>query len=264
MDENIILDRLKELRRWQEEQRMMLAKNQLDQQKMLNLEKRKLFQLFGVSGMPDDNSFENDYDSISIQDGVTANQNNNEFPSSHYDVLRFDEKEPRLQPQSKQKIKNLVNTSGNRSKSDEQQHNYSHNGAITKRPFLKRGEGLKNRFKVSPDAFRLNNLPKYKFANKNTRHAQYNQRMNWQQNTNDAKTVYRVNVTNEPDSSEGCPNNAINDTTNQTCKFNLIASDSSAQKYKQEDGSSKGVTPLGEVSCNSNENLNGGLYILLL
>lgn len=36
---------------------------------------------------------------------------------------------------------------------------------IVKRPFLKRGEGLTNRFKVDPDRYKLHNLPKYKFAN---------------------------------------------------------------------------------------------------
>lgn len=33
-----------------------------------------------------------------------------------------------------------------------------------KRPFLKRGEGLTNRFKVHPDSYNLKNLPKYKFS----------------------------------------------------------------------------------------------------
>ncbi|KAH8278612.1 hypothetical protein KR018_006013 [Drosophila ironensis] len=39
-----------------------------------------------------------------------------------------------------------------------------------KRPFLRRGEGLKQRFKINPDALRLENLPRYKFANA---HPQY-------------------------------------------------------------------------------------------
>lgn len=38
------------------------------------------------------------------------------------------------------------------------------NNKITKRTFLKRGEGLKSRFGVHPDAFKLENLPKYKYA----------------------------------------------------------------------------------------------------
>lgn len=47
----------------------------------------------------------------------------------------------------------------------------------TKKPFLKRGEGLTTRFKVNPDKFKLENLPKYKFArrrsvNKENRPAQ--------------------------------------------------------------------------------------------
>lgn len=36
--------------------------------------------------------------------------------------------------------------------------------AVVKRPFLKRGQGLTNRFKIHPDQYKLQNLPKYKFA----------------------------------------------------------------------------------------------------
>lgn len=270
IDENIILDRLNKLRRWQEEQRMILAENQLDQQKMLHLEKKKLYELFGVSGTPDDSSFENHYDKswISNQDVITVNQNNYECTSKNYDVSRYDDKDLRLQQQSKQKIKNIVETFGNRSKSDEQNFNYSQNGEIPRRPFLKRGEGLKNRFKISPDAFRLNNLPKYKFANKNTRHAQYNQKRHkkchQQENTNEGKTVIKVDVTNEPVSPEGCPNNAFSEI--QKCEFNIIkrASASVAEKYKQEKGQSNEFTPKGQVNCYSNENQNRGIYIFLI
>lgn len=263
IDENIILNRLNELRRWQEDQRMILAENQLDQQKMLHLEKQKLYELFGVSGMPDDSSPENQYDrsTISKQDSITANQFSDNSTSKHYDISSFDEKKLRLQTQSKQKIQNIVETFGNRSRSDEENHNYSQNVEIPRRSFLKRGEGLKSRFKISPDAFRLNNLPKYKFANKNTRHAQYDQKMNKkchrQENTNDAKTVFKVGVTNEPGPPEGCLNNAIND-TNQRCEFNIHkrAPDSGAQKYKQVERSYE-FTPLSE-------NQNGGIHFSIV
>uniref|UniRef100_A0A1Q3F2G5 Putative t complex protein n=1 Tax=Culex tarsalis TaxID=7177 RepID=A0A1Q3F2G5_CULTA len=36
---------------------------------------------------------------------------------------------------------------------------------VPAKPFLKRGEGLKARFKVDPNVFKLDNLPKYKYAN---------------------------------------------------------------------------------------------------
>lgn len=35
---------------------------------------------------------------------------------------------------------------------------------VIKRPFLRRGEGLTNRFKIPPDRYNLQNLPRYKFA----------------------------------------------------------------------------------------------------
>lgn len=37
------------------------------------------------------------------------------------------------------------------------------------RPFLRRGEGLTNRFKIHPDRYKLQNLPKYKFNTSNRR-----------------------------------------------------------------------------------------------
>lgn len=38
------------------------------------------------------------------------------------------------------------------------------NQQVPKRPFLKRGQGLTNRFKIHPDRYKLQNLPKYKFS----------------------------------------------------------------------------------------------------
>lgn len=37
---------------------------------------------------------------------------------------------------------------------------------IAKRPFLKRGAGLTNRFRIAPDAFNLKKLPRYKYADR--------------------------------------------------------------------------------------------------
>ncbi|XP_036345576.1 centromere protein J-like, partial [Rhagoletis pomonella] len=39
-----------------------------------------------------------------------------------------------------------------------------YNDTKPKRPFLKRGEGIKQRYKISPESLRLNNLPRYKYA----------------------------------------------------------------------------------------------------
>lgn len=263
VDEDIILDRLNELRRWQEEQRMILVENQLDQQKMLHLEKQKLYEIFGVSGSPNDTSSEKNHDSSSIfnQDSVSAYKENQKFTQN--------EKELRLQ-QSVQQINNIVESFGNRVKSDGQMRNDLENSDIPRRSFLKRGEGLKSRFKISPDAFRLNKLPKYKFAKKNTKHAQYNQNLDkkchLQENTNDAKTVFKVDVTNEPVSPEGCSSNAINKTS-QRCELKLMKREleSGTQKYEQEKGSSNDFTPLyREANRYSNEYQNGGISCLFL
>lgn len=42
---------------------------------------------------------------------------------------------------------------------------------VTKRPFLKRGEGLTNRFKIPPDQYNLKKLPKYKFSTSSANNA---------------------------------------------------------------------------------------------
>lgn len=262
VDEDIILDRLNELRRWQEEQRMILVENQLDQQKMLHLEKQKLYEIFGVNGSPNNTSSEKNHDSSSIfnnQDNVTADRENQKCTKN--------EKELRLQ-QSAQKINSMVESFGSRVKSGWQLRNDSENSDLPRRSFLKRGEGLKNRFKISPDAFRLNKLPKYKFAKKNTKHAQYNQNLDkkcdLQENTNDAKTVSKVDVTNETVSPEGCPSNAINKTS-QGCELKLIRRglESGTRKYKQEKRSSNDFTPLyREANRSSNEYQNGGIFCL--
>lgn len=52
---------------------------------------------------------------------------------------------------------------------DNNSSNIDENNKIIKRAFLKRGEGLKSRFKIHPDKFKLENLPKYKYASKTTR-----------------------------------------------------------------------------------------------
>lgn len=77
--------------------------------------------------------------------------NNSVSPREHTDYPRTG---AHLQPIDHLKINN--NLSG----TDTEAPNI---GPVAKRPFLKRGEGLTNRFKMHPDRYKLQNLPKYKF-----------------------------------------------------------------------------------------------------
>lgn len=172
-DDNMILEQLNELRQWQESQRRMLTANQLDQQKMLEIEKQKLYELFGLNETASEECNEQD-----DGDDDTCLQNNeidrceknvgNSF--SQTENKKFELQSPSMN-QLQKIIENLAVNTPNRLRS-QNQNQHPNNENIPKRPYLKRGEGLKNRFKISPDAFRLDKLPKYKYTQRMQKHAQ--------------------------------------------------------------------------------------------
>ncbi|XP_034488674.1 inner centromere protein [Drosophila innubila] len=145
--EQDITTRLAALNRWQEEQKRLLEERQNNQRLMLGLEQRKMYQMLGLmhnelDPMDDSDASEQDEQMLSI-----------EMPR-HAD---FQEQEEEME----QRGLELVEIPANQT---------SPQPAKPKRPFLRRGEGLKQRFKVHPDNLRLDNLPRYKFANA---HPQY-------------------------------------------------------------------------------------------
>lgn len=87
-----------------------------------------------------------------------------------------------------------------------------------------------------------------------------NKKCHREENTNDAKTVFKIDVTNELVSPDDCSNYLIN-IKNQRCEFNINKrdSDSGDRKYKEEEGSSNELTPIPEENCYSNENQNKGI-----
>lgn len=213
IDENVILERLNQLRQWQEEQRLILAENQLDQQKMLQLEKQKLYELFGLvhessigSGTCDNsdinctNEIQEYLNQSNKAEGPLLSQNNKNRPSKS-----IEDKEIRLKSPSVHQMQNIIRNIGKGPKMLEYPDENIEN--VPKRPFLKRGEGLKNRFKISPDAFRLDNLPKYKFAKRTPKHAQnstkFRKKCHQSGITNDAKTLSAADTKNKY-TTEGC------------------------------------------------------------
>lgn len=210
--EHFILARLNELRQWQESQRKSLEESQMDQKKMLLMEKHKLYALIGLSANESNLqdtvacSSESSYflphiPIAEVSDDKTTPKRSNDLP--------IDEKPLEIHSPSMNQLQKIIENMPMRSPRRDKPPDET-NADIPKRPFLKRGEGLKQRFKISPDAFRLDNLPKYKYAQRMQKHAQTTksrkQRHHRENTTNDtiASTAgITVGVT-----SEGQQNNA--------------------------------------------------------
>lgn len=225
-NEDVILARLNELRLWQESQRKSLVESQLDQQKMLELEKHKLYALFGLSA--DESSLQDaGADSTESSFGTHNNQHQQqqqlkminsveETPKTNQNHCNpsVEQKSIELKSPSINQLHKIIENLANRSPKRDVQNNHTENTAdIPKRPYLKRGEGLKNRFKISPDTFRLDNLPKYKYARRMQKHAQSQksrkQRHHQEIPTND--TITSTADVGVASTSEGQQNNVKDD-----------------------------------------------------
>lgn len=174
IDENMILAQLNELRRWQESQHQTLVESQMDQKKMLELEKQKLYALFGL--IPNESSI----NEAAIYSTESSFGIDNHQPDIHESpqiqqtdqIMPTDKKSLELHSPSINQLQKIIKNMTKRSPRREIHQEYQETLDIPKRPYLKRGEGLKNRFKISPDAFRLDKLPKYKYAQQMQKHAQ--------------------------------------------------------------------------------------------
>lgn len=140
--------------------------------KKLEIEKQKLYELFDLNETASEECNEQD-----DGDDDTSCLQNNEIDRYEENVdnsfsktknKKFELQSPSVN-QLQKIIENLAVNTPNRVRSQNQHQN---NENIPKRPYLKRGEGLKNRFKISPDAFRLDKLPKYKYTQRMQKHAQ--------------------------------------------------------------------------------------------
>lgn len=143
-----ISTRLAALNRWQEEQKRLLEERQNNQRLMLGLEQKNMYQMLGLLHKEDTQDDESILDQ-SLSENETGENEEIELP--------------RLAGSNRQQQKQDVY--------EIEEENVEHSEvaaarpAKPKRPFLRRGEGLKRRFKVDPDKLRLENLPRYKYAN---------------------------------------------------------------------------------------------------
>ncbi|XP_050068398.1 centromere protein J [Anopheles maculipalpis] len=152
-----ILMRLEQLKHWQEEQQRVLLEKHLAQQQLLEREQRKMYAVLGLSqhsieeGREEsfgDSDSEPEYEETNLQAQLAAERLQersvkNDAPA----MLDSDTEQPPTAEQDQEALQRARK--------------------VPKKRFLKRGEGLRARFKVDPDKFKLENLPKYKFANHN-------------------------------------------------------------------------------------------------
>lgn len=181
MDENAILAQLNQLRQWQESQRQVLLSSQLDQQRMLEWEKQQLYQMLGVNSTHEENGSPDDTQFVGVDndDNEELNDTDKTIPT-HDDDLRtpsHDRRDPsapmqmELQSPSINQLNKIIANLATNTACQLKPETNNHTN-IPKRRYLKRGEGLTNRFKMPPDAFRLDKLPKYKYVQRVPKHAQ--------------------------------------------------------------------------------------------
>lgn len=140
--------RLQELLKFQSEKQNLLLEKQNAQRELLKQEQQQLYEMFGLSASKlsisdlSSNNITNSPSAIRIPE--TKQSRNEASCRKNLSITAF-QSAPAVVPVSPL----------DSSKNDNNQ---------TKRPFLKRNQGLTSRFKIDPSALRLENLPKYKFA----------------------------------------------------------------------------------------------------
>uniref|UniRef100_A0A034VTQ3 Centromere protein J n=1 Tax=Bactrocera dorsalis TaxID=27457 RepID=A0A034VTQ3_BACDO len=154
-----IVKRLEKLSKWQEEQKRLLDDRQNMQRKMLGLEHQDIYEKMG---------FLNGNDIIQNIDkggGDTSGDQLKKFEiqDDFGSDSEIKEIESRLF-QTRNKIQGELTNQRNFNSIDYNNEQFEVKDIKPKRPYLKRGEGIKARYKISPESLRLNNLPRYKYA----------------------------------------------------------------------------------------------------
>ncbi|XP_050083937.1 centromere protein J [Anopheles aquasalis] len=156
-----ILARLEQLKQWQEEQQRALLEKHSAQQQLLEREQQKMYQVLGLQLNQHSMEGDDDEEAYSEDDDTES---------------EYEETNLEAQLAAERPIASSHNATGNYSAvlsqdayptAGEENLQSAVQKRVPKRPFLKRGEGLRSRFRVDPDKFKLDNLPKYKFANHN-------------------------------------------------------------------------------------------------
>lgn len=154
-----LLQRLEELRKWQEQQHQILLDKQVSQRELLNMEKQKLYEMFGLSISSE---------ALNWSANNTASHIAEEQQDDGIEMLDDTESDEIAEDPVAIVHEAIVHTTPPKKSNDPPvaADIPVNDDVIPKRTFLKRGQGLQARFKVNPDQFRLDKLPKYKYANK--------------------------------------------------------------------------------------------------
>ncbi|XP_011292576.1 centromere protein J [Musca domestica] len=149
-----IVKRLEQLNKWQEEQKKILTLRQNMQRQMLGMEQKTMYQMLGLQC---DGEMSEIDESRQEENGAEHPEEEEEESQDHSYAGRDQNTQLSVEPSL---YKTLTSGYGT--------EEYMEIPAAVqkpKRPFLKRGEGLKQRFKIDPEELRITNLPRYKYAN---------------------------------------------------------------------------------------------------
>ncbi|XP_014091060.3 centromere protein J isoform X2 [Bactrocera oleae] len=154
-----IVKRLEKLNKWQEEQKRLLDERQNMQRKILGLEHQDVYEKMGfLHGNDIIENLDND-------GGNTLGDQLNKYGSqvNFGSDSEIKEIESRLF-QTRNKTQGEFSNQRNCNSINYDNEQFEVKDIKPKRPYLKRGEGIKARYKISPESLRLNNLPRYKYA----------------------------------------------------------------------------------------------------
>ncbi|XP_039947451.1 centromere protein J [Bactrocera neohumeralis] len=154
-----IVKRLEKLSKWQEEQKRLLDDRQNMQRKMLGLEHQDIYEKMGFLHGNDIIQNIDKGGGDTSGDQLKKYEIKDDFDSDS----EIKEIESRLF-QSRNKTQGELSNQRNYDSIDYNNEQIEVKDIKPKRPYLKRGEGIKARYKISPESLRLNNLPRYKYA----------------------------------------------------------------------------------------------------
>lgn len=173
-----ILKRLEELRCWQGMQQQKLLSKQLTRSQICTMEQQKLCEMFGLSSLTSTISNLSLSDLNELLPQTASVESVNDIAVQQNTSVPDDQ----LNDQSDLYANNIPETPRKCIRVETPINNFSLDELESfgkeddcqlkvdfedkpKKSFLKRGQGLAARFKIHPEKLRIENLPKYKFAN---------------------------------------------------------------------------------------------------
>lgn len=189
-----ILKRLEELRCWLDMQQQKLLSKQLSRSQLCSMEQMKLCEIFGLSitstvsnlSLSDSNE-QRPLTSIKSSNDVAIITKRNASVTD--DKSDMDTNSVPGTPQKHFRVETPINNFSLEELESYGKENMdqmdSHIDDKPKRSFLKRGQGLAARFKIHPEKLRIENLPKYKFANSHKKSRFFREKQNCESKRSD-------------------------------------------------------------------------------